>query len=158
MTTIITAATITATYQAELTADETPTFRIEGQPARSVAIANLLGYDAEGARVAGSTDRIGDMNLVSSKSASDEDDDVHYPVIDLDVPAALVPSSTAGHSHLYLGVGMSWEKLGALLDALVSAGVVEAGYAQACKEKHGCAYVRLPWVHKAPSDGPGATR
>ena len=157
MTTTITAATVTTTHQAELgDTDETPTFRIDGQPARAVAIADLSTYDAA-SRIAGPADRISEINLVSSKSAADEDVDVHYPVIDLDIPAALVPSSTEGHSHLYLGVGMSWEKLGALLDALVAAEIVEPGYASVCKDKHECTYVRLPWVRKEEPKAPAHT-
>jgi hypothetical protein len=49
----------------------------------------------------------------------------HAPVIDLDVPARLIPSRTPGHSHLYLDVPMSWAQYSALLHALAGAGVIE---------------------------------
>jgi len=33
----------------------------------------------------------------------------HAPCIDLDVPAMLVPSSTPGHSHLYIDIEVPWK-------------------------------------------------
>lgn len=71
----------------------------------------------------------------------------HRLVLDLDVPAYLVPSSTPGHSHLYLDVPMDWQKARAVLYALASAGVLEPGYVDASVAR-GYTAVRLPWVHK----------
>src|SRR4051794_35126863 len=43
----------------------------------------------------------------------------HSPVLDVDYMAALVPSSTPGHFHLYLnGVTMPWWKYRVLLKAM----------------------------------------
>ena len=71
----------------------------------------------------------------------------HYPVIDIDVPVVLVPSSTPGHSHLYINHEMSWDDFKTLLFALTEAGVVEMGYTNATIDR-GRADVRLPWVQK----------
>jgi len=71
----------------------------------------------------------------------------HQVVLDLDVPAALVPSSTPGHSHLYIASSMPWHTYSELLDALANAGILEPGYVGASKARKFTA-VRLPWVSK----------
>ena len=71
----------------------------------------------------------------------------HYPLIDLDVPAYLVPSSTPGNSHLYIDKKVPWKKYLALLDAMADAGLVEPGYVGASKAR-GFTAARLPWVKK----------
>lgn len=86
-----------------------------------------------------------DATVITSQSAYS--DVLHYPVIDLDLPARLIPSSTPGHYHLYLDTPVDWGKFVAVLDAMVDAGLVEGGYVEASKERgHTC--VRLPWVGK----------
>ena len=72
----------------------------------------------------------------------------HRPVLDLDIPAFLVPSSTPGHSHLYLDVKMDDAIFWRLLEVLADAGVLEPGYVRACKSR-GYTSVRLPWIKKA---------
>jgi hypothetical protein len=74
-------------------------------------------------------------------------DDMHKVVIDLDLPAALVPSTTEGHFHLYVDKAMSGDAYFRLLDALVDAGLVEAGFASASRAR-GHTAVRLPWIKK----------
>lgn len=71
----------------------------------------------------------------------------HAVLLDLDVPAWLVPSTRPGHSHLYIDVAVPEEKYFALLDALADCGVIESGYANASKKKGGT-FLRLPWVKK----------
>lgn len=71
----------------------------------------------------------------------------HAVLLDLDVPAWLIPSSTEGHSHLYIDVACTEEDYFNLLDALNRCGVIEHGYAVASKKKGGT-YLRLPWVKK----------
>lgn len=73
--------------------------------------------------------------------------DFHRPVLDIDFPAKLVPSSTPGRFHLYLDKPMTWAVYAKLLSALADAGVIERGYADAC-EARGASFVRLPWVKK----------
>lgn len=84
-------------------------------------------------------------NVVSSHV--DGSNGLHRPVLDLDIPAELVASSTPGHSHLYIDHLLTWENYQKLLDALVEAGIIEHGFV-ATSKKRGSTMVRLPWVHK----------
>lgn len=72
---------------------------------------------------------------------------VHKPVLDIDFFAKLVPSSTPGHSHLYLDHEMSWPQYKKLLDVLAEVGIIQDGYADSAI-KRGYSAVRLPWVKK----------
>lgn len=74
-------------------------------------------------------------------------DDQHKLIIDLDLPAQLIPSSTPGHFHLYIDKTMSRPAWESLLYALSSAGVIEPGYMRASIAR-GFTAVRLPWVKK----------
>lgn len=67
----------------------------------------------------------------------------HRPVIDIDMNAALVPSGTPGHFHLYIDKLVEHDKYIWLLDALADAGVVERGYSTASIER-GYSSARLP--------------
>ncbi len=82
-------------------------------------------------------------NLVASLS----EDGLHRPVLDIDFPAELIPSTTPGHFHLYLNKPMTWDKYQVLLRALADAGVIEEGFA-ACSVKRGMSYVRTPETKK----------
>lgn len=73
----------------------------------------------------------------------------HKVLLDLDVPAYLVPSSTEGNSHLYIDVECSQRDYFDLLDALAKCGVIEHGYRSA-SQKRGATALRLPWVKKTP--------
>lgn len=85
----------------------------------------------------------GNAEVVSSEIGGGE----HCPVLDIDVPAFLVASSTYGHSHLYIDHPMSWRKYKRLLKALSRAGIIEKGYADASiRRKHTA--VRVPWLKK----------
>lgn len=75
----------------------------------------------------------------------------HRPVLDIDIPAKLIPSSTKGHFHLYLDVEIPHTKYMALLLALEDAGIIEPGYLGASVER-GYTAVRLPWVEKKAED------
>ena len=88
-------------------------------------------------------------NVVSSLQSGTEPGSraQHYPVLDLDLPAVLVPSSTPGHSHLYIDLPIPDDTYWRLCDALVDAGVLQEGYVSACKSR-GYTSVRLPWVRK----------
>lgn len=98
-------------------------------------------------------DRAEDANLVCSDTGNGT---FHRPVVDLDIPCRLVPSSTSGHFHLYVDVDVSREKYFALLDALVEAGLVSTGYVLAARER-GYTAVRPPHVKKeAPPEEPAA--
>jgi hypothetical protein len=85
-----------------------------------------------------------EANLLSSLCA----DGLHRPVLDIDIPAHFVPSSTPGHAHLYIDQGMTWERYEKLLRALDEAGVLEPGYVNAALTRK-ATFVRPEWVRKA---------
>lgn len=72
---------------------------------------------------------------------------LHTPVLDIDIPATLIPSSTPGKNHLYLNTPMTWEDYCKLLDVMAEVGILEPGYVSASK-KRGFTAVRLPWIQK----------
>lgn len=76
--------------------------------------------------------------------------DLHMPVIDIDLPCELVPSSTPGHFHLYINKAISWDRYRMILLALADAGIVERGYYEA-SVSHGQTFVRKPGLTKANS-------
>lgn len=88
-------------------------------------------------------------NCISSKIVGGEHHGKHTVMLDLDVPAVLIPSSTQGHSHLYIDVPLEWGQLEKLLHALADAGVIEGGYAEASIAREHTT-LRLPWIRKAP--------
>lgn len=94
---------------------------------------------------------IGEANV--STSIREDSEDSHALLLDLDIPAWLVPSSTPGHSHLYVDVKIPTRKYYALLDALADAGVIQPGYAASSKHRGGTA-LRLPWVKKPDTRSP----
>lgn len=83
-------------------------------------------------------------NLVSSLTRSGK----HAPVLDLDIPARLVPSKTPGHSHLYIDVELSWQQYAALLNSLAWAGIIEPNYASAAQA------AQATFVRKYPDQRP----
>lgn len=71
----------------------------------------------------------------------------HKLIIDVDFPVYAVPSSTPGHSHLYIDKEISHNDLVGVLYAMADAGIVETGYASACEDQ-GMSVVRAPWEKK----------
>ncbi len=84
-----------------------------------------------------------EANLVSSLC----EDGMHRPVIDIDMPCRLVPSTTSGHFHLYIEWPMTWERYEALLEALEKAGVISSNYLKYSKIR-GATFCRPEWVKK----------
>lgn len=70
-------------------------------------------------------------------------DRFHRPVLDLDMNAALIPSATPGHFHLYIDKLIPWRKYEQLLIALSDCGIIEPGYMQASIDR-GYSSARLP--------------
>lgn len=90
------------------------------------------------------TEDISEAHVVIS---ADLETGMHRPVLDVDFPARLIPSSTPGHFHLYLDKPMEWDSYERLLRALGRAGIIEPGYASASIERQYTS-VRLPWIRK----------
>lgn len=90
-------------------------------------------------------------NLISSVLAdgyhSDGDGLMHAPVIDVDFPIAVVPSSTPGHFHLYIDKPMFWDQYVELLAALENAGIVQHGFVHHSVNRKK-SVLRMPWVNK----------
>lgn len=86
-------------------------------------------------------------DLLKKGYVSVSDQPMHMPVLDIDIPAALVDSTTPGRHHLYIDAQMSWETYVRLLDVMAEAGILEIGYVKASIER-GFTAVRLPWVRK----------
>lgn len=76
------------------------------------------------------------------------DNGKHALVLDLDFPAAVVPSSTPGHFHLYLDKELDWWDVTYLLGALQVVRILGEGYVKHSLDR-GAAVVRMPWVNKA---------
>jgi len=87
--------------------------------------------------------KVGPWSIVGALNPAE----MHRPVLDLDIDAKLLPSSTRGHWHLYLDRPMSWSVYQELLVALAKAGIVESGYAAAASRR-GATHVRVPWMRK----------
>lgn len=71
----------------------------------------------------------------------------HKPVLDIDMPVMLVPSSTRGHNHLYIDAPMSWDHYAKLLKVLGEVGILEPGYVRASLYREST-WLRLPWIGK----------
>lgn len=89
-------------------------------------------------------------NSVSSRITSfgtAEKTGQHKVVIDLDMDAALVPSSTFGHHHLLIDKALTWDQYQFLLTALMHVGIIEIGYYNACMSRK-ASWIRTPWTRK----------
>lgn len=94
-----------------------------------------------------------DALLVSSEADGEGQIDWHYPTLDIDFHAELIPSSTPDHFHLYLDKGMSWRTYKRLLKELARAGIIEEGYYGASVARKST-QVRLPHVKKGETPLP----
>lgn len=92
-----------------------------------------------------------EANLISSETVGKvpeiDGTPQHCPVIDLDLPCRLIPSSTRGHFHLYIDHPVPQDKYLAMIQAMADAGVVQPFYAEAAKLR-GATFVRPEWVKK----------
>lgn len=83
-------------------------------------------------------------NLLSSKTVTGK----QMPIIDLDFPHHIEPSSTPGHHHLFLDVEMSNFRWFVLMCALKYAGIVELGFFVWSIRRWGN-FVRIPGLSKS---------
>lgn len=91
-------------------------------------------------------------NLVSSRIKGPED--IHAPVLDIDIPMQVV-LSPSGNAHLYFpGLRISWEKYVKLLVALAEAEIISPNWMAACA-RDGKTFVRAPGTTKFNVNGAG---
>jgi hypothetical protein len=89
-----------------------------------------------------------EANLISSKMLGRNR---HKVILDIDFPAALIPSSTEGHFHLYLDKELSPEDMEKLVTTLWQVGIIADGnYNQWMRSK--AQFLRLPWIKKKAAD------
>lgn len=89
-----------------------------------------------------------DANLVSSIAYEMVSGSYHYPVLDIDMPCELLPSTTPGHHHLVIQKLMSAEKYEALLNALRDAGILQQGVIDHQWKVDGMTAIRVPGEQK----------
>lgn len=90
---------------------------------------------------------LSEANLISSLCTDGE----HRPVIDLDFPCRLEPSTTPGHFHLYLDKAVPWDAYVKVLEAMKEAGLVQAGFHELAVHR-GATFVRPPGVRKTDNE------
>lgn len=115
---------------------------MKGQVLQRVIAWRGPGYDGQDYEA---TLNIHDASVTTSLVAGL--DNMHKPVLDIDMPVKVYPSTTKGHYHLYIDKVMTWGQYKKLLKALAKAGIIETGYVGASKAR-GFTAVRLPWVKK----------
>jgi hypothetical protein len=86
-----------------------------------------------------------DANCISSLVYKDEEVEIHYPLLDIDMSAALIPSRTAGHYHLYIDKQLSREDYQKLLTVLEEVGIINTGVLNQF-DREGVTFLRLPGV------------
>lgn len=86
-----------------------------------------------------------DADVVTSRI---EGTKYHTIMLDIDLPARLIPSSTPGCSHLYIDAPMTWRQYKRVLRALGKAGVIEKPFAKISIQR-GATHLRVPWKDKS---------
>lgn len=86
-----------------------------------------------------------DATLVLSKLR--EGEDMHWPVLDLDMSCHLIPSSTEGHFHLVIEKPMKWDHYEELLRTMNDFGLLETGYVDVARKRK-YTTIRRPGVTK----------
>lgn len=90
---------------------------------------------------------IAKAELISSQTSSGK----HRPLLDLDIAATIIPSSTQGHGHLYIDRELTWKQYTKLLNVLADLKIIEPGYRGASIAR-GYTALRLPWIKKTEKD------
>jgi hypothetical protein len=120
-------------------------------PGNILQNAGAIGDDYGASEGRYDTEDLGTANVVTSRMVQiptqDYGDQIHRPVLDLDMPATLIPSSTEGHFHLYIDKEIPWRKYEDLLYAMAECGILEQGFVNASVER-GFTAARLPWIKK----------
>jgi hypothetical protein len=75
----------------------------------------------------------------------------HKPLLDIDLPCVLLPSSTEGHFHLFIDKEIPHEKYLVLIHSLEDCGIIEAGIRRQMTDL-GRTAVRKPGIKKEVID------
>lgn len=125
-----------------LTPDQLPDF-IKDHMLTTIDPADARNYDSQAQNLI-PFDHLGTAHAVTSVL---NDHDIHRPVLDIDFPVHVIPSSTPGHFHLYLDKTYSSDNYFALLQDLAKHRIIEKGFANSSAAR-GFSAVRLPWISK----------
>lgn len=125
--------------------DELPSFMREHKTMRTT-IYDDSAEPAYGAGEPWVEKPIEEANLITSE-VEDFFGKYHRPILDIDFEAALVPSSTPGHYHLYLDRLVPDKAYLAFLKAAAEAGIIQHGFYDGAV-KRGATSARLPWIKK----------
>lgn len=90
-----------------------------------------------------------DANLISSEMIGTNS--LHYPVLDIDMPCRLVPSSQPGHYHLYIEAPIMWSEYVKLMKVMRDVGILQVGFVESAIAR-GFSSVRPPWVKKTAEE------
>lgn len=99
-------------------------------------------------------DRLEEAEVVTSytggskKGLWGDAEKLHRPILDIDIPMHIIPSTTEGHGHLYIDKELTWWEYKRLLEVLADCGIIERGYLNVSIAREHTA-VRLPWIKKA---------
>lgn len=106
-------------------------------------------YDSEAfyTKVPDEVASIEKAELISSQTKNGR----HRPLLDIDFPAMVIPSTTAGHCHLYIDKELSWDDYKKLLNLLADLEIIEHGYRGASLAR-GYSALRLPWIKKVKEE------
>lgn len=108
--------------------------------------------DAPAAYIADLQNRhVANSNIITSIAH----DGFHYPVLNIDCPVTVVPSTIPGHSHVLIDHPVSRNQYFEMLQSLANVGIVNGNWLHEAQQL-GASWVRLPWVHHGDRVDPNA--
>lgn len=120
---------------------ELPPFMV-GHELVNVENINEPGYPEDRDHIP--TENLDEANVISSKVKGTTR---HKVIIDLDFDAALLPSSTPGHHHLYLDKELTAPQMEQLIYCLYEVGIIAQGNINQW-HRFKALFLRLPWIKK----------
>ena len=126
------------------------------QLAKLAPAADSEGWDGEYSGEVVAADKLEEAEVVTSltgeikKSLYGFVEAKHRPILDIDIPMHIIPSTTPGHGHLYIDKELTWSEYRRLLGVLADCGIIERGYLNVSLAREHTA-VRLPWIKKVPA-------
>lgn len=114
----------------------------------AVAMTSQQAVEPEWKDYMGPEKAVEDFDLAPALSSKRKHaSNAHLVMLDIDVPAALVPSSTPGNHHLYIDVKLSHEQYTKLVNVLEECGIIQPGIKMGFEARGGTT-LRMPWVRK----------